>query len=138
MMLLDTNVPIYAFDTSSIHHDWARNVIADAVATEGAAVNAIVLAEICVGATDPSTAVDRIRRWGVRMFDLPSAAAEICAEAYRLYRRRRRAQSGVAAPRTPLPDFFIGAHAQAMRWRLATADTARIASYFPLIPLKSP
>ena len=31
----------------------------------------------------------------------------------------------------PLPDFFIGAHAQLAGWPLATADPDRIRTYFP-------
>ena len=64
MMLLDTNVLIYASDTSSRHCIWASRIIADATATEGAVVNAVVLAEIMVGEEEPETVEDRIRRWG--------------------------------------------------------------------------
>ena len=49
MMLLDTNVLLYASETGSRYHHWARQTIAEAVSTEGAAINAVCLAEICVG-----------------------------------------------------------------------------------------
>jgi predicted nucleic acid-binding protein len=55
MILLDTNVLIYAFDPSSPHRQWAEKTIIDAVGGEGAAVNAASLAEICVGDEDPPT-----------------------------------------------------------------------------------
>ncbi len=101
-------------------------MIVEAVSTEGAAINAVCLAEICVGEDDPATVADRIRGWGVEVIDVPAAAADVCAAAYRKYRERRRQQSGKESPRTPLPDFFIGAHAQVMGWTLATADVASI------------
>ncbi len=81
---------------------------------------------------------DRVRGWGVEIFDVPAAAADICAAAYRRYRSRRRRQSGKDSPRTPLPDFFIGAHAELMGWPLATADTSRFATYFPSVQLRAP
>ena len=31
----------------------------------------------------------------------------------------------------PLPDFFIGAHAELMGWKLATRDVERYRIYFP-------
>ena len=109
MIFLDTNVLIYAFDPDSPFFDWARETIADAVTGDGAAINAVSLAEICVGDADPQTAADRIRSWGVEILDVPAAAADICATAFRKYRKRRISQSDKPVPIMPLPDFFIGA-----------------------------
>ena len=136
MILLDTNILIYAFDAESPFCAWARDVIADAVAGEGAAINAVSLAEICVGDAEPATVADRVRRWGVEILDVPAAAADVCARAYRRYRKRRSSQSG--APAMPLPDFFIGAHAKIMGFTLATADRGRFKTYFPSVPLRMP
>jgi predicted nucleic acid-binding protein len=138
MILLDTNVLVYAFDPDSPFYQWAREMIADAVADNGAVINAVILAEICVGDADPSTAADRIRSWGVEILDVPAAAADVCATAYRKYRKRRMSQSDAPVPLMPLPDFFIGAHAVIMGWELATADQGRFHTYFPSISLKMP
>lgn len=138
MTLLDTNVLIYASDERAAHCRWARRTIAEAVAGEGAAVNAVSVAEVCVGDAEPQTVADRIRSWGVAVLDVPAAASEVCACAYAAYRTRRKTDAGKDAPRAPLPDFFIGAHAQVMRWTLATADADRFKTYFPSVPLKSP
>ena len=138
MTFLDTNVLVYASTRGSPHHAWARQTIVRAVSTDGAAINAVCLAEICVGEGNPATAADRIRRWGVEILDVPVSAADTCAAAYRRYRERRSQQSGQDSPRTPLPDFFIGAHAQIMAWPLATADTSRFRTYFPSVQLITP
>ena len=138
MILLDTNVLIYAFDPGSPHCEWARDTIADAVASDGAAINAVSLAEICVGDSDPQMVAPRVRSWGVEILDVPTAAAEVCARAYRQYRKRRISQSENEAPDMPLPDFFIGAHARIMSWELATADRARFDTYFPSVSLTTP
>lgn len=138
MILLDTNVLIYASDQASPFCAWARNTIADAVAGEGAAINAAILAELCVGDADPSSVADRVRSWGVAVLDVPSAAASDCADAYRRFRERRLAESSKPAPAMPLPDFFIGAHALIMGWELATADQGRFSSYFSEVKLRLP
>jgi predicted nucleic acid-binding protein len=138
MMLLDTNVLIYASDEKSRHCRWARRMIAEGVSGAGAAVNAVSLAEVCVGDAEPQTVADRIRSWGVAVLDVPVAASEVCARAYLSYRVRRKADSGKDAPALPLPDFFIGAHAQIMGWSLATADESRFKTYFPAVPLRTP
>ena len=139
MILLDTNVLIYASDGGSTHREWARAVIANAVSGTGAGVSAICLAELCVGEANPEIGgVAHSRLGGMAVLDVPAAAAEVCALAYRAYREQRHLKSGKSSPLTPLPDFFIGAHAQTMGWTLATADTARIKTYFPSVPLISP
>lgn len=137
-MLLDTNVLIYASDEKSRHCRWARLMIADGVSGAGAAVNAVTLAEVCVGDAEPQTVADRVRSWGVVVLDVPAAASEACARAYLSYRVRRKADSGKDAPALPLPDFFIGAHAQIMGWSLATADESRFKTYFPDVSLRTP
>lgn len=76
-MLLDTNVLLCAAERGSQYRDWAKETIARAVSTEGAAINAVCLAEICVGEAEPATAAGRIRGWGVEVFDVPAAAADI-------------------------------------------------------------
>lgn len=139
MILLDTNVLIYASDPDSPFFHWARETISSAVAGDGAVANAVSVAEICVGDDDPSSVADRIRGWGVVVVDLPAAASVHCAEAYRRYRKRRsNAEGGRPAPVMPLPGFFIGAHAVLMNWELATADEGRFRTYFPSVRLLMP
>jgi hypothetical protein len=138
VILLDTNVLIYGADAGSRYFDWARGTIADAVSGDGAGINAVSLAELCVGDLEPASVADRLRSWGLVILDVPAAAAEVCARAYLAYRERRLTESGKAAPRLPLPDFFIGAHAAIMGWPLATADSRRFATYFPGVALETP
>lgn len=138
MILLDTNVVIYGSDPSSPHFAWARETIAEAVGGDGACINAVSLAEICVGDTEPESVADRIRSWGLEILDVPAAAAPVCSRSYLAYRERRLQESGKDSPRMPLPDFFIGAHASVMGWPLATADSRRFATYFPDVVLATP
>jgi hypothetical protein len=46
--------------------------------------------------------------------------------------------AGRKAPSVPLPDFFIGAHAELMGWKLATRDVERYRIYFPAVELIDP
>lgn len=138
MILLDTNVLIYASTPRSPLLRWARGVIAEGVSGQGAATSAVSIAEICVGAAEPESVSSRIRSWGVAILDVPAAAAVPCARAYSAYRERRRADSKREAPVTPLPDFFIGAHAEVMGWAIATADEGRFRTYFPSVRLETP
>jgi predicted nucleic acid-binding protein len=63
-----------------------------------------------------------------------------CADAYSCYLANRKQQPTPATPKTPLPDFFIGAHASLLNLPLATADAGpgRYRTYFPEVELLSP
>ena len=139
MILLDTNLVIDAQNEASLFFERSRKLIVEAVATTGAAVNAVTLAELCSGKRNIADLVQaELREAGVQLFDLPAAAAPICGRAYRHYRFSRRKSGGGPAPSTPLPDFFIGAHAELMGWNLATRDSGRFRLYFPQVKLIEP
>ncbi len=135
MILIDTNVIIDARDSASPFHGWAEELLAEALSSEGAALNAIVLAELCVGHADPASVEAELRARDLAILDLPAAASVGCARAYSFYRNARRESGSGNAPHVPLPDFFIGAHADLMGWKLATRDTARYRLYFPKVEL---
>ena len=53
MMLFDTSVLIDARDSTSPWHHWAKHQLAEAVATEGACANTVVVSETSVRAIEP-------------------------------------------------------------------------------------
>lgn len=133
MRLLDTNVLVYARSVSSPFKKWAEEQIAQAVSTEGAVLNAVSLAELCAEPGIDSSIVARaVTSFGVQIVDVPAAAAARVGDAYRRYREARAKASGKSAPPIPLPDFFIGAHAELLGVELVTNDPDRIRTYFPM------
>lgn len=139
MILLDTNVLIYAFDAGAPMHKWARATLRSAILGEGAAINTVILSELLVGERSPDAALHRLEAFGVHLLDLPIAAAARGAQAYRHYLENRSQQTELPpAPKTPLPDFLIGAHASVLNSPIATADTVRYQRYFPEVQLLKP
>ncbi len=139
MKLLDTMVIVYARTPKSRFHTWAKETIAAAVMADGAAINTVSLAELCSEeGVDSTEVVAALNGFGVAVEDLPAGCAGLCGAAYREYRRKRKAESGKEAPRVPLPDFFIGAHAEYAGWQLVTNDPDRYRTYFPQVGLEVP
>ena len=69
------------------------------------------------------------------MFDREAISYEgafLAGKSFLTYRRRG------GTKQSPLPDFFIGAHAAVAGYRLITRDVARYRTYFPKMPLIAP
>jgi predicted nucleic acid-binding protein len=138
MILVDTNVLIDAREQTSHYRRWAEDVIAGGLSADGIVLNAIVFAELCVGQKNPEAVEADLRARGLAIVDLPVAAAALCARAYTRYVLARKKSGGGKASIVPLPDFFIGAHAELMGWKLATRDVKRYRIYFPAVELIEP
>jgi hypothetical protein len=138
MILLDTNVIVDALDKDQAHHSWSKKQIEDAVVGEGGGISVVTLAELCAGAREPENVESEVRRLGIGLHDLPVVAAAVCGKAYRRYVTARRDSGGSAPQKTPLPDFFIGAQAEIMGWKIATRDEERFKRYFPKVTLVTP
>lgn len=138
MILFDTNVIIDILDEDETHHRWAVKQLASAVLGEGAVVSAVTVAELCAGDRHPEEVKSDLHNWGVQITDIPAASAAVCGKAYRRYVTARRDSGGSAPPKIPLPDFFIGAHAEIMGWKIATRDQERFKRYFPKVTLVTP
>jgi predicted nucleic acid-binding protein len=137
VILLDTNILIAAGSPAERNHAWARALIADRARLPSLAVSVVALAELQAGGPDPHRLEDRLRAAGIRVLDLPVAAALPAARAWAEFLERRRREPAPVR-RTPLPDFFIGAHALVLGATLATADVGRYRSSFPELPLIVP
>jgi predicted nucleic acid-binding protein len=137
MILFDTSVIIDLRDSKSPFHDWAADQVSNAVSSEGAAVNSVCVAETAVRADKPDTVPLLLAGMGFNLLDLPISSAVPAAKAYAVYLDRRKAEVGTA-PKTPLPDFLIGAHAQAEHMTLVTRDPTRVRKYFPDVSLITP
>ena len=139
MILLDTNVVIDAQNKDSAFYTWSNQVIAEGLSTNGVGINAITLAELCSAARVNSEEVQsELHSADIQVTDLPARAAAICGRAYRRYRLARASSGGGRTPSVPLADFFIGAHAELMGWKLATRDVERYRIYFPAVELIEP
>lgn len=130
MVLLDTNVLIDLIRPDSRWHEWSTEQ-ALAFRADGLAINQIIYAEASVGF--PSVEAFNSSLAGVVLrIDLPWEAAFAAGKAFLAYRQR----GGIRT--SPLPDFYIGAHAQVSGLRLITRDGTRYRTYFPDIEIIAP
>jgi predicted nucleic acid-binding protein len=130
--LIDANVLLDVMTEDARWLAWSAEAIAHAADRYRLVINPIIYAEV-------SIRYSRIEELDVAlpkaMFDreaIPYEAAFLAGKSFLAYRRRG------GAKRSPLPDFFIGAHAAVAGYRLVTRDAARYLTYFPKLPLIAP
>lgn len=111
---------------------WSQAALADAADEGRLVINPIVYAEVSVGFDSVEVldsvlpAADYLRE------ELPYPAGFLAGKAFLRYRKSGGAKS------SPLPDFYIGAHAAVAGHRLLTRDKGRYATYFPTVRLILP
>ena len=131
-VLIDANILLDVMTEDARWLPWSAEAIERAADRYRLVINPIIFAEVSMrysrieelDAALPKTMFDREA--------IPYEAAFLAAKSFLAYRRRG------GTKRSPLPDFFIGAHAAVAGYRLMTRDAARFLTYFPKLPLIAP
>ena len=132
MVLVDTNVILDVSGNDPVWGEWSARLIEHWGTREPLAINPLIYAELSIDYASSADLDDDLNNWGFVKLDLPYAAAFLAGQAFLRYRR------GHGAKRSPLPDFYIGAHARVEGLRLLTRDVGRYRTYFPGIKLIAP
>jgi predicted nucleic acid-binding protein len=117
-VLLDVLAP-------STWREWSERALAAAADEGEVAINQVVYAEVAVGFATLERLERTLQDVGVVRLSVPWAACWQAARAFRAYRERGGTRT------TPLPDFFIGAHAAVAGLPLLTRDPGKVRMYFP-------
>src|SRR5947207_15319793 len=130
--LVDSNVLLDVATSDPTWFSWSADALDAAASDSALAINPIIFAEISVG----YKAIEEVERVApsaeFRREPIPFEAAFLAGKAFLQYRRRGGART------SPLPDFFIGAHAAVANFRLLTRDPRRYRTYFPTVELIAP
>ena len=131
-VLVDSNVLLDLMTEDTRWLSWSAEAVERAADRFRLVINPVIYAEVSIRysriedleAALPKAMLDREA--------IPYEAAFLAGKCFLVYRR----QGGTK--RSPLPDFFIGAHAAVAGYRLLTRDAARYRSYFPRLSLIAP
>ena len=131
-VLVDSNVLLDLMTEDARWLSWSAAAVEKAADRFRLVINPIIYAEVSIRysriedleAALPKPMLDREA--------IPYEAAFLAGKCFLVYRQRG------GAKQSPLPDFFIGAHAAIAGYRLLTRDAARYRGYFPTLPLIAP
>lgn len=130
--LVDANVLLDIATADATWMPWSQAQLAAAAGSGAVVINPIIYAEL---APAFASAADLDRWLDPAVFvraALPYEAGWLAAQAFLKYRR------GGGVRNAPLPDFYIGGHAEIESLTLITRDAARYRTNFPTVPLIAP
>jgi predicted nucleic acid-binding protein len=130
--LIDTNVLIDYLNQSSEWFSWAADMLSEAAENGSVVVNPIIYAEVAVAFARIEDVEKALPLEYFVRAPIPWDAAFLAGKAFQQYRRR----GGVRT--SPLPDFFIGAHAAVAGMPLLTRNPRHFRAYFPKLKIIAP
>lgn len=131
-VLVDSNILIDIATDDPVWSTWSADALARSGQEAQLIINPLIYAEVSISHSSVETLDALLPHDLFAREPLPWAAAFLAGKAYLAYRRR----GGERA--SPLPDFYIGAHAAVCGYRLLTRDRSRYETYFPKVQLVAP
>lgn len=130
--LLDTNVLLDILTADPRWGGWSRQQFKAACTAGPLPLNPIIYAELAAHFASAAELDHFLRPTLFKRLPLPYEAGFRASRAFLEYRRAGGARL------SPLPDFYIGAHAEQAGLTLVTRDAARYRTYFPKVKLVTP
>ena len=129
---MDSNILLDVATSDPGWGDWSGRALAEVAEHTTLIINPIIYAEVSIGystieALDAALPANLYEREA-----LPWEAGFLAGKCFLQYRRRGGLRN------SPLPDFYIGAHAAIGRLAVLTRDAARYRSYFPSVEVLAP
>lgn len=130
--LVDSNVLIDVLADDPHWADWSMNQLERLGNVAPLVINPLILAELSPRFERAEDLEAALSLLPLKREALPWDAAFLAGQAFKVYRKLQ------GNKRSPMPDFYIGAHALVGNMRLLTRDAARYAGYFPKLELVQP
>ena len=130
--LVDSNILLDVATGDPTWADWSSLALEAAANESPLVINALIYAEVSIGYERIEQLEQAIPSNTFRREPLPYEAAFLAGKTFLKYRRRGGQRT------SPLPDFYIGAHAAVSGFRLLTRDPRRYRTYFPTVDIISP
>lgn len=123
-VFVDSNILLDVLTEDPQWFAWSSGALAEAADRHRLVINAVVYAEVSVRFSRIEDLEAALPVQVIEREPIPFEAAFLAGKCFRAYRRR----GGVRT--SPLPDFFIGAHAAVAGYDLLTRDAGRYRTYF--------
>lgn len=130
--LVDSNVILDIATEDPNWFEWSSSTLSQCAEKGKLWINPIIYAEVSVGFTSIEELDDVLHQTIFHRAALPWEAGFLAGKCFLRYRK------AMGNKKTPLPDFYIGAHAAVSDLTLITRDRGRFNTYFPKLKIICP
>jgi len=131
-VLVDSVVLLDLSSRDPVWVDWSKRAVAEVAEITALIINPIIYAEVSVRYSTIEALEFALPETLYQRESLPWEAGFLAGKSFVQYRQR----GGLR--RSPLPDYYIGAHAAASHLALLTRDVAVYRTYFPSVEILAP
>ncbi len=131
-ILVDSNVILDLFEDDENWAEWSESTIYHYSTMHILYINPVIYSEVSIGFIRIEELESALTGCGFQILQIPKEALFLAGKAFIKYRKRKGNKL------SPLPDFFIGAHAAVLGLELITRDISRYRLYFPTVNLVTP
>ena len=131
-VFIDSCVLLDLFTDDPNWAEWSESVLEKYSQTNTLYINSIVYTEISIGFKKIEEVETAITELDIKVLEMPREALFLTGKVFLQYRKNHGTKT------SPLPDFFIGAHAAVSKFDLITRDTSKYKTYFPQVKLIHP
>ncbi len=131
-VLVDSCVLLDLFTNDDNWADWSEKILEKYSQTNSLYINSIVYTEVSIGFKKVEEVEQAIAGLGIKVLEMSREALFLTGKAFLKYRKNKGTKV------SPLPDFFIGAHASVSKFELITRDSDKYKTYFPQVRLIHP
>jgi len=131
-VLVDSNILLDVATDDARWGDWSARAIAECAGQCTLIINPIIYAEVSVGFSSIEALNAALPAASYLREPLPWEAGFLAGKCFLSYRKRGGLRN------SPLPDFYIGAHAATEELALLTRDVPRYRTYFPRLEILGP
>ena len=131
-VLIDSCVLLDLFTNDPTWADWSEETLLGYSQTNTLYINSIIYAELSIGFNRIEEIENVIKEMELKVLEIPREALFLAGKVFLKYRQNKGTKT------SPLPDFFIGAHASIADFHLMTRDVSKLKTYFPQVKLIAP
>ena len=130
--LVDSNILLDVLTEDPVWFVWSSTALEIGAETSVLVIDPIIYAEVSIRFARIEDLEEALPTSMFRRDSLPWEAAFLAGKCFTKYRRRGGGKE------SPLPDFYIGAHAAVAGMTLLTRDRRRYRTYFPSLKIVAP